>query len=721
MKQYILIIISLVLISQVAISQKEITVESIWQDFEFFPNRVPGFNFLQDGRHFTRLEDNTIKKYDIISGSWVEDIFNAASLDGEDIEIDGYHFNHDESAILIEANSESIYRRSYLANYYVYDFASEKLTSIYDEGKVMNATFSPDGTHVAYVWENNLYYFNIDEELTLPVTFDGETNSIINGVTDWVYEEEFSIVKAFWWSPDSKRIAYLRFDESEVPEFTMTYHKDQVYPEYYTFKYPKVGEKNADVTAHVFSLASEESEALDLGDMNDIYIPRAMWTTQSDELCVFKMNRHQNHLELFLIDTDDNSSRVLLEEKNEYYIDIHDNLNFLKDGKHFIWTSEKEGYNHIYKYNMDGQEVSALTRGNYDVTSFYGVDEANGLVYYQAAEQSPLRREVYQVNFDGKQKKLLTPNGGTNSAAFSSTYDYYTLNHSTINTASTYTVFDRAGKQVRRLEDNAEIARKQKEYGVQPVEFFDFTTSEGVQLNGWQIKPKDFDPAGSYPVFMFQYSGPGSQQVLDNYRGVNYWWFQMLAQQGYIVACVDGRGTGARGEEFKKMTYLQLGHYETKDQIEAGKYLAGLPFTDPEKVGIFGWSYGGYMSSLCILKGADVFSTAIAVAPVTNWKWYDTIYTERFMRTSEENDAGYRDNSPVYFADQLEGNYLLVHGSGDDNVHLQNSMEMANALIAANKQFDTYIYPNRAHGIARDNARLHLYNKMTNFLNENLK
>ena len=670
------------------------------------------------------MEGNVIKKYDVTTGDYVDDIFNGDRIAGQggfEGAFDAYTFNHDESAILIEANKESIYRRSYLADYYVYDFASEKLTPIYTDDKIMNATFSPDGTHVAYVWKNNLYYFNIAEELTLPITVDGATNEIINGVTDWVYEEEFSIVKAFWWSPDSKRIAYLRFDESEVPEYTMTYHRDQVYPQYYTFKYPKVGEKHAEVSAHIYDLSSEESSPVNIGDMDDQYIPRAKWTNNPNELCLFKMNRHQNHLQLHIINAVSNKSRILLEEKNKYYLDIHDNLNFLKDGKHFIWTSEKDGYNHIYKYDMNGKETCALTKGDFDVTSFYGVDENNGLIYYQAAEKSPLQREVYQINLKGKNKKLLTSNPGTNSAQFSSTYDYYTLNYSTVNSASSYNVYNRDGQLIRPLENNAEMAAKQKSYGVQPVEFFNFTTSENVALNGWMIKPKDFDPNGSYPVFMFQYCGPGSQQVLDSYRGVNYWWYQMLAQEGYVVACVDGRGTGARGEEFKKMTYMKLGHYETIDQIEAGKYLASLPYTDPNKIGIFGWSYGGYMSSLCILKGADVFSTAIAVAPVTNWKWYDTIYTERFMRTSEENPDGYHDNSPIYFAELLKGNYLLVHGSGDDNVHLQNSMEMARALISANKQFDTYIYPNRAHGISGDNARLHLYTKMTNFLNENLK
>ena len=705
-------------------AQKQITNEAIWRDYIFHAKSVPGFNFLNDGRHYTRLEDNKIKKYDITTGAFVEVILDGNDLKdqlGLDEDIDDYSFNADESFIIIESESESIYRRSFLAEYHIYNRATKELHAVYEDGKIMNATLSPDDSKVAYVWENNLYFLDLANGETLPITDDGARNAIINGVADWVYEEEFSIVKSFWWSPDSKRIVYLKYDETEVPQFTMTRYNDGVYPEYETFKYPKVGEVNAVISAHLHDLASETSITLNLGSLDDMYIPRVKWTKDPDQVVVYVMNRHQNHLQLMLVDASENQATVLLDEQNKYYIDITDDLTFLEDGKHFIWTSEKSGYNHIYKYDMKGKEKAALTCGDYDVISFYGVDEQRGQVYYQAAERSPLERQVYRVSLKGKKKKLITPMSGTNSVQLSSTYDYYTLRHSTINSASTYVVYDRKGKKVRALEDNAAHTQTQADYSVQPIEFFSFTTSEGVELNGWMLKPYDFNANREYPVFMTQYSGPGSQQVVDSWRGMSYWWYQSLAQQGYIVACVDPRGTGARGEEFKKMTYLQLGKYETIDQIEAAKYLGSLPFADASRIGIFGWSYGGYMSSLCILKGNDVFQSAIAVAPVTNWKWYDTIYTERYMRTSKENEGGYRDNSPVYFADRLKGDYLLIHGGADDNVHLQNSMEMANALIAANKQFDTYIYPNRNHGIYGDNARLHLYTKMTSFLNEKLK
>jgi len=432
------------------------------------------------------------------------------------------------------------------------------------------------------------------------------------------------------------------------------------------------------------------------------------------------MNRHQNELELLLFNPVSKRQSSLLKEQNKYYVDIHDNLTFLKDNKHFIWTAELDGYNHVYLYDLKGNIKQQLTKGNYDVTNFYGVDEKRKLVFYQAAEDGPLNKYVFSVDLKGKNKKRLTPEKGTNGASFSSTFDYFINNHSTINQAASFKVYDVNGKYIKTLEDNANNASLMEEFGVSPVEFFDFKTSEDVTLNAYMIKPPNFDANKKHPVFMYLYGGPNSQQVTNSWKGFNYWWFQMLAQKGYIVVCVDNRGTGGRGEEFRKMTYLKLGHYETIDQIEAAKYLGNLPYTDASRIGIFGWSYGGYMSTLCLLKGNDVFKAAIAVAPVTNWKWYDSVYTERYMRTTKENPDGYKENSPVYFADRLKGNYLMIHGIADDNVHFQNSVEMANALIKANKQFDTYFYPNRNHGIYGGNTRLHLYNKMTEFLLEKL-
>ncbi len=712
--------------SAFALAQQSITLEEIWQDYKFYPNYVPGFNFQNDGKHYTRQEGNQIKQYDLTTGQATEVILDAATLTGNtdfNGQLNGYSFSPDESKMLIKSETESIYRHSYRAKYFVYNRENGQLTSVFKDGKIQLGTFSPKADKVAFVYQNNLYYKDLTSDKVVQVTTDGETNKIINGLADWVYEEEFGKDHAFAWSPDGSKLAFIRFDESQVPEFTLTNYHDNLYPEYVTFKYPKVGEKNSEVTVHVYDLKAGKTTPMATTISEEHYIPRIKWTTSSDQLGILRMNRHQNQIELLLANTTTGKTTTVLKETNKYYIseDVLDNLTFLEDGEHFLWTSEKSGWHHIYLYDLKGKEVRAITQGAWDITSVYGVDEKEGLVYYQAAADSPMERQVRASSLKGKRMQKLAAEKGWNSAQFSSTFDYFVLNHSTANSPNTFAVYDKAGKLIRTIETNEGLKDIQEDYGVSEVEFFDFKTSENVQLNGWMIKPQNFNAKGNYPVLMFVYGGPGSQEATDSWMGQNYWWFQMLAQQGFVVACVDNRGTGGRGEEFKKMTYLQMGKYETIDQIEAGKYLGSLPYIDANRIGIFGWSYGGYMSSLALFKGNDVFKAAIAVAPVTNWKWYDSIYTERFMRTPQENPDGYRDNSPVYFADQLKGNYLLVHGMGDDNVHFQNTAEMANALIAANKQFDTYFYPNRNHGIYGGPTRLHLYTKMTDFLTEKLK
>ncbi|RMD68795.1 MAG: S9 family peptidase, partial [Bacteroidetes bacterium] len=686
----------------IALAQQPITLEKIWAEYEFVPEYVSGFNFLNDGQSYTRLEGDKVVKYDLLRGRQLGVVFDGAQAANDQYngQVHSYAFSADEQKLLISTETEQIYRHSTRARYFVWDLETQTLTPVFREGKIRYATFSPQGDKVAFVYENNLYYKDLNSGEVVQVTRDGKRNEIINGATDWVYEEEFGFARAFQWSPDGQRIAFYRFDERQVPEFTMTNYKGGLYPEYVTFKYPKVGQPNSIVTIHVYHLDRKMTRQIATGDETDIYIPRIKWTRDPYLLCVFRMNRHQNRLELLLAETTTGKTSLMLEETSKWYIDIHDNLTFLADGRHFIWTSEQDGYNHIYLYDMGGQLVRQLTKGPWEVTDFYGVDEANGMIYFQAAMDSPMDRKVYAVRLDGKGRiKKLNRHDGWNSAQFSSTFDYFVNTWSTINTPPVFTVCDRNGKELRVIEGNIALRDKQRAYGVSQVEFFDFTTSEGVALNGWMIKPPAFDATKQYPVLMYVYGGPGSQQVTDAWKGQNYWWFQMLAQQGFIVACVDNRGTGGRGAEFKKMTYLQLGHYETIDQIEAARYLGSQPWVDAERIGIFGWSYGGYMSSLCLLKGNDVFKAAIAVAPVTNWKWYDTIYTERYMRTASENPEGYEQNSPVNFADRLKGNYLIIHGMGDDNVHFQHTAEMVNALIAANKQFDTYFYPNRNHGI----------------------
>ncbi|MFT7114325.1 MAG: dipeptidyl-peptidase-4, partial [Candidatus Azotimanducaceae bacterium] len=581
-------------------------------------------------------------------------------------------------------------------------------------------TFSPDGKHVAFVRDNNIFVKDLEKGTEIQVTKDGKKNAIINGATDWVYEEEFAFDKAFFWSAEGSKIAYYRFDETAVPEFSMDVFKGGLYPEQEQFKYPKAGEANATVGIFVYNLRTNNTAEADIKANDEFYIPRIKWTKDDNLLSVQRMNRHQNELDFILVNGNDGASNVIFTEKDAAYVDVSDDLTFLNNGKQFVWTSEKSGFNHVYLYDLRGKQVRQITKGNWDVTSVYGVDVVNNLLYYQSAEESPLRRSVYVIDLKGRNKRRLSIKEGTNKAYFSKNFSVFINNYSNANSPSEYTLHLNNGKLARELVNNEKLKETLEGLSISPKEFFTFKTSEDVELNGWMIKPADFDATKKYPVFMTVYGGPGSQTVTDSWGGSNYFWHEMMAQEGYIVVSVDNRGTGARGRDFKKITYQELGKYETIDQIEAAKYLGGLDYVDADRIGIQGWSYGGYMSSLCLTKGAEQFKAAIAVAPVTTWRYYDSIYTERYMRTPQENEAGYDDNSPINHVDKMEGAYLLVHGSADDNVHYQNTMEMITALVKANKQFDLFIYPDNNHGIYFGNSRLHLYTKMTNFLKENL-
>jgi dipeptidyl-peptidase-4 len=715
----------LILAGNGLIAQKNITLEDIWAKGTFVARGVPGFAFQNDGVHYTQSNESKIEQYDLRNGDLTGVLLDVKTVKTIDNtwpgQFDSYSFSSDEQQILLATDEESIYRYSSMAHFFVFNAGLNSIARLHNgAAKQRYATFAPEGDKVAYECENNLFYKDLITGKQTQVTTDGVINAIINGASDWVYEEEFVLVRAFEWSPDGTKIAFLRFDERAVPEFTYeTYHPDSMYPQQVTFKYPKVGEKNAVVTAWVYDLQSGKTIAVNTGATTEDYLPRIQWAPNG-KLCLTWLNRHQNHLKLLMADAETGACSVLLEEKNKYYIGETYEPHFLEDGTGFIWETEKDGFMHLYRYDMQGREKALITKGDWDVTDFYGVDKDNNKVYYQAATQNPMQRELFETDISGNNTRTISNGKSMHSAAYSSTFDYFVHTESTINTPPVYTIRNRKGKAVRTLEDNAALKDKLTGYGVLPVEFFNFTTSDNVKLNGWKITPGKAAAGQKCPVLMFLYGGPGSQEVLDEWMGANYLWFQMLAQQGYVVACVDNRGTGARGEEFRKMTYMQLGHYETIDQIEAAKYLGTLPFVDSNRIGIFGWSYGGYMSSLCLLKGADVFKAAIAVAPVTNWKWYDSVYTERFMRTYAENKAGYDQNSPINFADKLKGSYLLVHGQADDNVHFQNSVEMTNRLIATNKDFDVMFYPNRNHGIYGGYARLHLYRKMTQFLAEKL-
>ena len=633
--------------------------------------------------------------------------------------IDSYTFDASEKMILLACNTNQIFRHSFTADYYLYDIANKKLKKLFDF-QVQEPTFSPDGKKIAYAKENNLYVYDLASDKSTPITSDGQKNSIINGITDWVYEEEFAFVKAFDWSADSKKVAYIRFDESQVPEFSMSMFGKELYPMIQTFKYPKAGEKNALVSLHIYDVNSNAVKNVNLGNYNDFYIARMKWTNDANILSAQVLNRHQNNLDLLFIDGNSGVAKVVLNEKDKAYVDVTDNLTFLKDNS-FIWTSEKDGFNHIYLYDKNGKLKNQVTKGKWEVTNYYGLDEKTNTVFYQSVENGSINRDVYKISLDGKNKVRLSQNTGTNAATFSPNFQYYINTFSSASQPTTYTLNEaKAGKQVQVIENNENLAAKLKSYDLPAKEFFVLKTAKGNELNAWMIKPKDFDPAKKYPVFMYQYSGPGSQQVNNEWNSTDDYWFMMLSQQGYIVACVDGRGTGFKGADFKKVTQLQLGKYEVEDQIDAAKVIGNYAFVDKARIGIFGWSYGGFMASNCIMKGNDVFKMAIAVAPVTNWRFYDSVYTERYMTTPQENASGYDDNSPINHVDKLKGKFLLIHGSGDDNVHVQNSMQMMEALIQANKQFDSQIYPDNNHGIYGGKTRIQLYTKMTNFIKENL-
>lgn len=700
--------------------QPPITLENIWKERVFAPKSVRMGRSMADGERYALIDARSqINIYQYQTGQLLQTVFDSRKAFGKAVNIDQYAFSADEQKILIATETESIYRHSTRARHYIWDIRSEQLTELSVHGKQSLADFSPDGSKIAFVRNNNLFIYDLFDSKEYAITTDGLYNHIINGMTDWVYEEEFSFTKAFFWAPDGKRIAYYRFDESHVKEFNMMMY-GTLYPEEYRFKYPKAGEENAFVSIHVYHLESQSTITIDAGSEKDQYIPRIKWTQDPGILSFIRLNRHQNHFELMLADVRSGKASLLYEEKNKYYVDINDDLTFLKNHKGFILSSEQDGYKHLYHYDMKGKLIRQLTRGQWEVQRFYGINEQAGILYYTAFEDHPTRTHLYAVRLNGTRRQKLTQADGTNTPAFSQGFKYFINNHSTANTPPHISIHQANGKLIKVLEDNQPLKQLAQDYGFQQRDFLVIPTSEGEQLNAWILKPQDFDPNKTYPLFMYVYGGPGSQTVVDRWDASNGPWFQMLTQMGYIVVSVDNRGTGARGEEFKKMTYMQLGKYEAIDQIEAARYLGSLDYIDATRIGIFGWSYGGYLSSLCLALGADVFSVAIAVAPVTTWRFYDTIYTERYMRTPQENPEGYDDNSPINHVDKMKGRLLLVHGSADDNVHYQNTMEMIDALVAANVDFDLMIYPNHNHSIVGGNARLHLYRKMTEFLQRNL-
>ena len=696
---------------------KEITLEDIWQNYNFYPKSYRGLNSMNDGEFYTQIkngeEGQEIIKYSFKNGKRVVRLFK--SSDFKIKRINSYSLSNDDRLMLLATETESIYRYSKKAIYYVFNIQNNKIKKLSDN-KVRYPTFSPDGTKVAFVFENNLYIKDITNGKENQITFDGKKNNIINGASDWVYEEEFKLVRGFEWSADSRTIAFYKFDESHVKEFSMDKFNGNLYPTQEVFKYPKAGEANSTVSVYLYNIDDDEKKLIYTEEDYE-YIPRIKWSNDPNILTMIGLNRHQNKLDFIVVDSKDGSNRVLFTEEDKYYIDINDNLTFLPNN-FFIWTSEKKGYNHIYLKGLDGSEEQ-ITSGSWEVTSFYGLDSDKMEIFFSSTEDGSINRSIYCLDLDSGKRKKLSTQTGTNSAKFSNGLKYYINTYSNANTPPIFTLHKADGSLIKTIEDNTEFQNKLEEYNISEKEFITIYT-DNADLNAWIIKPPNFDDKKKYPLFMFLYGGPGSQKVLNRYEGNNFYWYQMLAQKGYVIACVDNRGTGGKGAEFKKMTYKELGKYETIDQIDAAKYFGSLNYIDEKRIGIQGWSYGGYMSSLAITKGADVFNLAVAVAPVTNWRYYDNIYTERYMQTPQENPSGYDENSPINHVEKLKGKYLLIHGTADDNVHVQNTYEMSSALVRANKQFDLFVYPDKNHGIYGKNTRYHLYKKITNFILDNL-
>lgn len=683
---------------------------------------------MKDGKHYALLKRDSSGTRIVAYSIRGKHQRTGVLLDGKTLptplSFSSYTFSPDEKKILLTSGEQKLFRRSRRARYYLYDRPSKAFSAVAPYA-IRQPRFSPDGKKLAFVFQNNLYIKELQSGRTRQITTDGAENQIINGVTDWVYEEEFAYVRAFEWSPDSKTIAYLKFDERGVAAMHIPIYgpQKQPYPRFLNYRYPKAGTPNPVVTAYYYNLGDRRTSKVDLSAYKDYYIPKLQWTAKADKFAVFIANRHQDKVDFLSVDRRDGRMKRVLTETDPKYIETYNlYIHFLKDNS-FVWQSERDGYRHLYYYDAKGHLKERLTRGSRVVTKVYGVDEKRREVYYQSTRDDGINRALCAVKLNGKRAEKRNRKAGMNDAVFSPDFKYYLNTYSTINSPQVYTLNEaRTGRRIRTLEDNRALVKRLKAHKLSEIEYFKIPIPSGERLNAWMLKPPDFDPTKHYPLLMYVYGGPGSQTVLNSWDKRNRdLWFDLLAQKGFIVVSVDNRGTGARGAAFKKMTYLQLGKYETADQLYAAQFLGRKPFIDASHIGIFGWSYGGFMASLCITKGAGIFNSAIAVAPVTNWRYYDSIYTERYMRTPAENPKGYRDNTPLNYAKKLRGHYLIIHGTADDNVHFQNTLQMDEALVQADKRFEMQVYKDRTHALMGGHTRLHLYRKMTRFLLQHLK
>lgn len=696
---------------------------------------IQGLKPILDGEHYTQIskDHKRIVKYSFKTGKEVATIFDVATARNHKLKnFDDYIMSPDESLILIQTETKPIYRRSFTAVYYIYNVRNRTLEPLSNNGPQQVPLFSPDSHQIAFVRNNNIYLIKLlFGNSESQVTKDGEYNKVLNGIPDWVYEEEFSYNRAFDFSADSKMIAYVRFDESQVPMYSFPWYKGMApekteyttYPGSYDYKYPKAGVVNSKVSVHSFDIKGRVTRKMELPVDSDGYVPRIKFTDDPEKLAIMTLNRHQNRFDLYMANPRSAICKVAIRDEAEQYIKEQAYSDIAFYPEHIVMMSERDGYNHLYLYTIGGNLVKQITKGEFEVKDFLGWDQKANVFYYTSNEGSPLRTAVYKIDGKGKKTKLSTRTG-TNSALFSKNLNYYINTYSSAQTPTLITLNNNKGQEMVTLLDNKELKSKTAQLNMPTKEFFSFKTSEGVELNGWMMKPANFNPSKKYPVIMHQYSGPGSQQVLDKWGigsfGDGGMFEAVMCDKGYIMVCVDGRGTGGRGAAFEKCTYLSIGVKEATDQAEAAKYLSTLPYVDGSRIGIWGWSYGGYNTLMSMSEGSGAFKAGVAIAAPTDWRFYDSVYTERFMRTPKENGDGYQASSAISRASKLKGKLLLIHGSADDNVHLQNFMEYSEALVQANIQFDTQIYTNRNHSIFGGNTRNHLMNRVANFFLQNL-
>lgn len=715
-----------------AVYAQQITLTDI-VDGKYAPRAVREVRSLADGESYSCVSEDGLKieRCSFRTGEVTEVLFDASVARGAAIrKVEGYVMSPDERNILIETNRTPIYRRSAVSTYYIYNVKNKTLVPLSKNGPQECPKFSPDGNQVAFVRDNNLFlvkllYNNAESQITK----DGEKNKVINGKPDWVYEEEFSFNCAFDFSADSEILAWIRFDETKVKTFFFPWYRGAapamdeyaLYPGVHEFKYPKAGEENAEVSVLTYDIKSRVTRTMKVPLEADGYIPRIQFTGEKDKLMVMTLNRHQDRLDLYAVNARGTTAQLVLREENKRYVDepAYCKLDFSRD--HFVLLSERDGYQHLYLYTMGGQLVRQLTSGEYEVTDYYGTDAAGKTFYYASNEGSPLEQYIYKVDMAGK-KTRITNEKGFNAAVFSKGCQYFLNTYSNLTTPPVYTLCAASGKALKVVEDNAALKEQRAALPLGEAEIISVTTADGVQLNGWMVKPRGFDSAKKYPVLMYQYGGPGSQEVFNSYANGfmgGLIWEQRMAEKGYIVVCVDGRGTGGRGDEFKRCTYLKLGELESRDQVETAIWLGGLPYVDKSRIAIWGWSFGGFNTIMSMCEGREVFNCGIAVAPVTDWRFYDTVYTERFMRTPQENPNGY-DCSPLHRYEKLKGDLLLMHGLADDNVHFQNTAELSEALVQAGVLFDMQVYTNRNHSIWGGNTRHHVFSKIESYLDAHL-